>query len=151
MFLVLGLRLLGKRELGQMNVYDLVLIVVIGNAVQNAMMNNDNSLGGGIVAVVVLLLMNRGLNELIVRNKKVEEVMVGEPVLLVSHGKIIKKSVEREGITHEQLEAACREHGIEKVSDCQMMVLEVDGSISVVPTGDGVKRTRRHFKAVRLP
>src|SRR5580692_5792815 len=83
-FLIAGLRLLGKRELGQMSLYDLVLIIILGNAVQNAMINNDNTLGGGIVAATVLLILNRILNELTVRSKWAERLMVGEPVLVVS-------------------------------------------------------------------
>src|SRR5580658_11354391 len=71
-FLVIGLRLLGKRELGQMNIYDLVLIIVLGNAVQNAMMNNDNSLVGGLIASTVLLVMNRILAAVIRRSRRVE-------------------------------------------------------------------------------
>src|ERR1700691_3858764 len=71
-FLIAGLRLLGKRELGQMTLYDLVLIVVLGNAVQNAMMNNDNSLCGGLIASTVLLSSNRLLNMALRRSKKLE-------------------------------------------------------------------------------
>ena len=150
-FLVAGLRLLGKRELGQMNVFDLVLLVVLGNAVQNAMMNNDNTLGGGLIASVTLLGLNRLLNIVIKRSKKVETALIGDPLLLVNHGKPIRSHMLKECITDEQLAAACREHGLEDVAQAQMMVLEVDGSISVVPVGGDVRRTRRHFKAVRLP
>src|SRR6202045_5036506 len=75
--LVAGLRLLGKRELGQMSLYDLVLIVILGNAVQNAMIDNDNTLVGGIIAATVLLLINRLLNALIARSSRVEQVLIG--------------------------------------------------------------------------
>src|SRR5580698_817234 len=79
LFLIVGLRLLGKRELGQMNIFDLVLIIVLGNSVQNAMMNNDNSLVGGLIAATVLLIVNRLFNILLQRSKKLERVMVGHP------------------------------------------------------------------------
>src|ERR1700676_873286 len=82
--LVAGLRLFGKRELGQMSLYDLVLIIILGNAVQNAMIDNDNTLGGGIIAATVLLLINRLLNALIVRSSMVEQALIGQPSLLVS-------------------------------------------------------------------
>src|SRR5580692_9764110 len=75
--LIAGLRLLGKRELGQMSLYDLVLIIILGNAVQNAMIDNDNTLVGGIIAAAVLLLLNRLLNAVIVRSPKVEQTLIG--------------------------------------------------------------------------
>src|SRR5215469_16734943 len=85
-FLVVGLRLLGKRELGQMNIFDLILLIVLGNAVQNAMMNNDNSLCGGLVAATVLLVVNRLFNVFMKRSRRIERAMVGEPILLVHGG-----------------------------------------------------------------
>lgn len=150
-FLIVGLRLLGKREMGQMNVYDLVLIVILGNAVQNAMMNNDNSLVGGLIAAVVLLLSNRLLNMVLRRSKKFERAMVGQPVLLLNGGVPIESRLEREGISHEQLMAALREHGLSRPEQAHLCVLEVDGSISVVPEDSQVLRTHRRFKSLRLP
>src|SRR5579862_1061013 len=79
-FLIAGLRLMGKRELGQMTIYDLVMIVVLGNAVQNAMINNDNSLCGGLISATTLLILNRLFNLTIVHWKTAEKLMVGEPV-----------------------------------------------------------------------
>jgi uncharacterized membrane protein YcaP (DUF421 family) len=150
-FLVGGLRLLGKRELGQMNPYDLVLVVVLGNAVQNGMMNNDNSLLGGLIAATVLLVANKTFTVMMQRSTRLEHWMVGHPVLIVSEGKVIAAQMKREGITLEQLEQALREHGFCRAQDAQMCVLEVDGSISVVPRQDGVRKTRPRFKGLRLP
>jgi uncharacterized membrane protein YcaP (DUF421 family) len=150
-FLVAGLRLLGKRELGQMSLYDLVLIIILGNAVQNAMINNDNTLGGGIVAAVVLLVLNRALNALIVRSKRAERALVGEPVMFVHDGHTIPDRMKRQGITEEQLDAALREHGIDDLADVALAVLEVDGSISVVPRQATILRSRRHYRGLRLP
>lgn len=150
-FLIAGLRLLGKRELGQMTIYDLVLIVVLGNAVQNAMMNNDNSLGGGLIAATVLLCANRLLNLLIRRSHRIEKAMVGSASLILNKGKPITARMEREGITLDQLKTALREHGLTKLDQAQIAVLEVDGSISVVPKEAGILRSKRHFKALRVP
>src|ERR1700682_6304223 len=86
LFLILGLRLLGKRELGQMNIYDLVLIIVLGNAVQNAMMNGDNTLVGGLVAATVLLVANKLFGLLMHRSVKFERTMVGQPMLILING-----------------------------------------------------------------
>jgi len=150
-FLIVGLRLLGKRELGQMSLYDLVLIIILGNAVQNAMINNDNTLGGGVVAAIVLLVMNRVVNAVIARSKPVERALVGEPVLFVRNGKVLQQTMQREGITRDQLDAALRVHGISSLEGVHMCVLEVDGSISVVPRGSTVLKTRHHYRGLRLP
>src|SRR5436305_5595335 len=89
LFLVGGLRILGKRELGQMNIYDLVLIIVLANAVQNAMVGNDSTLVGGIVAAVTLLLLNRLFSFVMARSDRLEKFMVGEPMLIVNDGQIL--------------------------------------------------------------
>ncbi len=150
-FLVLGLRLLGKRELGQMNIYDLVLIIVLANAVQNAMVGDDNSLGGGLVSAMTLLALNRLFSLAMTRSTKLEHAMIGNPMLIVKDGKMIESRCRREGITRDQVMAALREHGMLNLHDAQMCVLEVDGTISVVSKQADVQRTRRHFKALRLP
>jgi uncharacterized membrane protein YcaP (DUF421 family) len=150
-FLVAGLRLFGKRELGQMSVYDLVLIVVLGNAVQNAMINNDNTLGGGVVAATVLLLLNRALNVLIARSARVERALVGEPVVIVSDGVPLEAAMRRQGITRDELDAALREHGYESLEGVHAVILEVDGTMSVIPRQSTITKTRRHYRGLRLP
>jgi len=149
--LIIGLRLLGKRELGQMSLYDFVMVVILGNAVQNAMLGTDVTLGGGLVAAVVLLLMNKGFNELIRASRRVEHLLVGEPVLILHDGAVLEDGMKKNGISMDQLMAALREHGYEKVDDVHLAVLEVDGTISIVPEGAPVHRTKRHFKQLRLP
>lgn len=149
-FLIAGLRLLGRRELGQMTIYDLVLIVVLANAVQNAMVGSDTSLLGGLVAALTLLLLNRGFTLLLVRFPELEHRVIGEPLVIVSDGRTIPQRLKQEGVSHEQLQAALREHGIERVEDARLCVLEVDGTISVVPRDSKVHRTRRHFRSLRV-
>jgi uncharacterized membrane protein YcaP (DUF421 family) len=150
LFLIAGLRLLGKRELGQMSVYDLVLIVVIANAVQNAMVGPDNSLGGGLVAAATLLLMNRGLTWLLLQRRGFRHWMLGDPVLIVRDGHLLPDAMRREGITRDHVLAAMREHGIGDLGDVQMAVLEVDGAISIVPKDASVQRTHRRFRGLRV-
>jgi uncharacterized membrane protein YcaP (DUF421 family) len=150
-FLIVGLRVMGKRELGQMTIYDLVLIVVLGNAVQNAMINNDNSLCGGLISATTLLILNRLFNLTILHWKPAEKLMVGEPVLILKDGKLIERAMQHEGVTRDQLLAALREHGFNKPDEAAMAVLEVDGSISVMPLGGKTYRTKRHYRALRLP
>lgn len=149
-FLVLGLRLLGKRELGQMTIYDFVLIVVLANAVQNAMVGDDTTLVGGIVAALTLLVMNRAFTWLLTRVPWLERGLVGEPLLLVNNGHVLWDRLRREGLTLEQVMAALREHGVDKLSDVRMAVLEVDGTISIVPMEATVHRTRHRVRALRV-
>jgi uncharacterized membrane protein YcaP (DUF421 family) len=149
-FLVVGLRVFGKRELGQLSLYDLVLVIILGNAVQNAMINNDNTLGGGVVAATVLLVLNWVLNRFVLRSRRAEHLLVGEPVLVVHDGKPIQDRMAREGITMDELMAALREHGLDGLSDVHLAVLESDGTISVVPRTAEVLKTRRHYRGLRL-
>ncbi|HSO94564.1 MAG TPA: YetF domain-containing protein [Acidimicrobiia bacterium] len=149
-FLIVGLRVLGKRELGQLSLYDLVMVIILGNAVQNAMINNDNTLGGGLVAATVLLLLNWGLNRVITHSRTAERALVGDPILIVHDGKPLRDRMQRQGITMDQLMAALREHGVDDVTDVHMAVLESDGTISVVPAGTTVLKTRRHYRGLRL-
>ncbi len=150
LFIVVGLRLLGKRELGQMSVSDLVLIVVIANSVQNAMVGKDTSLGGGLVAAVTLLALNRFFTFLTVRSDRLRVLFVGEPVLIVRDGKLLQAPMQREGVTREHVLAAMREHGIADLENVQMAVLELDGSISIVPRESKVQRTHHRFRGVRV-
>src|SRR3954452_18583413 len=103
LFLVGGLRLLGKRELGQMNIYGLVLIIVLANAVQNAMVGEDNTLLGGIAAATTLLVLNRILTLVMLHSPRVERALVGQPVLICNDGHLLLDRMHREGITREQI------------------------------------------------
>ncbi len=148
--MILGLRLLGKRELGQLSVYDLVLIIVISNSVQNAMVGNDSTLLGGLVAALTLLIMNRVFTWLMVQNGTVRKWLEGDPTLIVWDGKLLKAQMQKEGITSMHVLAAMREHGIGDLDKVQMAVLEVDGSISIVPKEAQIHRTHRRLKGIRV-
>jgi len=150
LFLVVGLRLLGKSELGQMTTYDLVLVVPLANSVQNAMVGPDTTLVGGLVAAATLLSVNRLLTFLLVRYPGLEQRLVGEPVLIVRNGRLLLDQMRKSGMTPELVMAAMREHGIGRLDDVRMSVLEVDGTVSVVPKEAIVRRTRRHFRALRI-
>jgi uncharacterized membrane protein YcaP (DUF421 family) len=151
LFLILGLRLLGLRELGQMSVYDLVLIIVIANSVQNAMVGQDTSLGGGLVAALTLLLLNRMFTWLIVHHPEIRRWMLGEPILIVRNGQLLESAMRKEGVTRDHVLAAMREHGVDKLANVQMAVLEVDGTLSIVPKDSQVQRTRRRLRGIRIP
>lgn len=146
---LVGLRLAGKREIGQLTVFDLVVLLLLSNAVQNAMVGADSSLLGGLIAAVVLLLLNAGVAQLRLRSTRLRHLVEGTPTVLVLHGQIILRGMQQEGLDEEMLEAALREHGVAKVSEVEMAVLETDGSISVVPAGQETKRVRHPLKYLR--
>lgn len=141
--ILLGLRLAGKREIGQMTVFDLVVLLLLADAVQNAMVGPDTSLGGGLLAAIVLLVLNALVARLRLRWPVLRRVVEGSPTLLVLHGEVLTDHIKRERLDEETLEAALREHGVGDLSDVEMAVLEIDGSISVVPVGGTTKHVKR--------
>jgi uncharacterized membrane protein YcaP (DUF421 family) len=147
--ILVGLRLAGKREIGQLTVFDLVVLLLISNAVQNAMVGQDASLTGGIIAAVVLLILNALVSLLRLRSVRLRRLVEGSPTVLILHGEVIEDHMRREGLDADTLEAALREHGVAKIGDVEMAVLETDGSISVVPQGSGTKRVRKPLKYLR--
>lgn len=126
------LRLFGKRELGQMAPFDLVVILLIANAVQNAMVGPDSSLTGGLVAALALLCANWTVNRLTLRSMRLHSLVIGMPVVLISQGQYIDINLEKEGLTREEVMTAMREHGVRQIEDVELAVLEVDGMISFV-------------------
>ncbi len=145
---LVGLRLSGKREVGQMTIFDLVVLLLIANAVQNAMNGGDNSLLGGLAAAATLLVINAVLAQLRLRSPMLRKLIEGSPTLLVLHGEPIEAHMRREGIDEDTLEAALREHGVESIEQAEMVVLEIDGSMSVVPSSSTFHRIK---KPIRYP
>ncbi len=145
--IVFGLLLLGKKELSQISVTDLVFILLISNAVQNAMVGDNTTLSGGLVAAGVLFLLNFTFRRLNYKSKSIRKVIEGEPVLLIYEGKLQSRNLEKESITEEELMAALREHGVDRVEEVKLAMLEIDGNISVV-SKDFVNRTK-HKKHVK--
>jgi uncharacterized membrane protein YcaP (DUF421 family) len=138
-----GFRLLGKRELGQMTVFDLVLILLISNAVQNAMVGPDSSLQGGLVAAAVLLVANRLAAEARLRSPLLDRLFEGRSTVLVEHGKLVTGELRRQRVAEEDLEVAMREHGIASLEQVELAVLETDGTISIVPVTSPMLRSHR--------
>lgn len=143
--IVVGLILLGKKELSQISITDLVFILLISNAVQNAMVGDNTTLEGGLVAAAVLLLLNFIMRKLIVKSKSARTILEGDPVLLIYQGKLNKKNLDKESITLEELMAALREHGVSSIEEVKLAMLEIDGNISVV-SKDFVERTSHKHK-----
>jgi len=144
------LRVAGKRELGQLTSFDLVVILVIANSVQNAMNGGDNSLLGGIIAATTLT----GANVVVARYGEyipfLRKVLAGEPTLLLQDGKPIEEHLKRESVTVEEIETAARQHGIPDLDGVSAAILEPDGSISIISKeGQRVHRTPRRFRQFR--
>lgn len=127
---LLGVRLSGKREVGQMTPFDLVLLLLISNSVQNAMTGPDTSVLGGVAAAATLLLLNYAVGELSGINRRFRKMVQGEPTLLIHDGKINSEHMKREHISMDELQRALREHGISTCGEVALAVLEVDGAIS---------------------
>ena len=145
----LGVRLTGKRQTGEMNVHDLLLVLVIANAVQNALVGGDDTLVGGLVSAATLLVVNRAITEAVERFPWLDRRMSGEPVILVSEALPRWKVMQREGVTRDELFAALRQHGIGELDGVRLAVLEVDGTISVVPKEATVHRVRHRVRGLR--
>jgi uncharacterized membrane protein YcaP (DUF421 family) len=144
------LRLAGKRELGQMTPFDLVVILVIANAVQNAMTGGDNSLVGGLLAATTLTVVNIAVGRWGSQVPFFRRLVASEPTLLLRDGKPLKEALLKERIDVEELEMAARQHGIAELKDVAAAVLEEDGSISIIPKeGTTVRRSPRHLRQFR--
>lgn len=144
-----GLRLAGKRELGQMTVFDLVIVLLIANAVQNAMVGPDFSVQGGLLAAAALLAANRLVAMLRIHGGTWGRLIEGTPTVLVEDGQTIEPHPRKEGLERAELEMVVREHGIERLADVKLAVLETDGSISIVPISSPVVRTKKHVRQLR--
>ncbi|HTA25005.1 MAG TPA: YetF domain-containing protein [Terriglobales bacterium] len=125
-----GVRLSGKREVGQMTPFDLTLLLLISNAVQNAMTGPDTSLAGGVVAASTLLILNYFVAEVSGGNRRFRKFVEGQPSLMVHDGEAITAHMAKEHVSLDELQRAMREHGIASLKDVALAVLEVDGSIS---------------------
>jgi uncharacterized membrane protein YcaP (DUF421 family) len=139
----IGLRLFGKREIGQFTLFDLVLLLLVANALQPAITGPDTSLTGGIIVIVVLLLVNRAVAFLRTRIPALDNLIEPLPTTLAREGRWLAGNVHKEGLTVQECEMAMREHGIDKVQDVKLAVLEEDGSISVVGKDSDLNTSRR--------
>ena len=151
LLVLVGIRISGKREVGQMTPFDLTLLLLISNSVQNAMTGPDTSLAGGAVAATTLLILNYVVAELSGGNRRFRKFIQGQPSLLVHDGQVIESHMAKEHVSMDELERSLREHGVATYKDAALAVLEVDGSISVLkyddiePTATTHLNRRRRF------
>src|SRR5271166_835069 len=150
LLVLIGVRLSGKREVGQMTPFDLTLLLLLSNSVQNAMTGPDTSLVGGVVAASTLLLLNYLIGTLSGVNRGFRRVVQGEPSLLIHDGTTIQSHMAREHVSMDELERALREHGIAQCSDVALAVLEVDGSISCLKYDESKPDAKTHLARRRF-
>ena len=138
-FLLIGLRLAGKRELAQLNAFDLIVLLTLSNTVQNAIIGNDNSVSGGVIGATTLLTINYIVVRLAHRFRRFDRLIEGRADVLIREGKIVRGHLERELITHAQLVAAAHKQGIASLHEVERCVLEPTGTITFIekrPTAD---------------
>ncbi len=131
-FLIVLLRLTGKRQIGQLAPFDLVLLLVLSNAVQNSMNGGDNSLVGGLVSAATLVALNYGIGYATFKSKRLEALIEGRPHVIIHNGRIFEDVRRRANLTHHELSAALRRAGCSCAEEVQAAILENNGSISVV-------------------
>ena len=148
--LLVALRVFGKREVGQFTIFDLVFVLLVANALQPAMTGPDYSLTGGLALIVSLVGANFIVGQLD-RVPAIHRLFTPAPSVVIKDGKYLKSTMDREGITEDEIEMAIREHGVEGAKDVKLAVLEADGSISVVSTDAKTPRRRRRVRFIRRP
>jgi uncharacterized membrane protein YcaP (DUF421 family) len=149
---ILVLRAFGKRELGQFTIFDLALLLLAANALQPAMTGPDTSVGGGLVILATIFALNWLTAMVRERVPFARRLLESAPTVLARDGAWLEPAVEAEDVDQDDLEAALREHGIARIEDAQLVVLEGDGSISVVPKESDVEalKRRRRIRARRI-
>lgn len=151
-FMLVAIRVIGKKELSQLNTSDLILILLISNSVQNAMVGSDSSLLGGLAAAASLFGLNYIIKLVLFKNNKLQQVMEGDATLLIYKGIVQYQNLEKEKITLSELHAVIREHGLSEFEDVGLSMLERDGNISVI-AGDMDKQRvykRRKYLSKKL-
>ena len=134
--LVAGIRIFGKQDVGGLTLIDLVMVLLLGNAVQNAMTNGSGNLGVGLVSAGVLLVLDRLMGFLFVRRPWIEKKLLGEPTVIGVNGRLDERTMRREDVERDDVLTAVREMGLSELSQIRLAVLEPDGTISVIPRED---------------
>jgi uncharacterized membrane protein YcaP (DUF421 family) len=132
LFLIAALRLLGRRQMGQLTVLDLVIIILLGSAVETAMIGGDTSLIAGLVSATTLLVTNRLLTRLVSRSRRLRRIIIGSPILLVHNGHFVEEHLKKAGLVDADVLEAIRERGFSGPEELKFAVMEIDGSINAV-------------------
>jgi uncharacterized membrane protein YcaP (DUF421 family) len=149
-FLVISLRLSGKRELVQLNPFDLVVLLTLSNTVQNAIIGEDNSVLGGVIAATSLLVTNYLVVRFLYDHRKIDQFVEGKADVLVENGKVLAQNLKKELITMAQLEAAARKQGFETLAEVQQCILEPGGTLAFLGKKPGTEDVRHQELLTRL-
>lgn len=143
-FMIIALRIFGKKELSQLNTTDAILILLISNAVQNAMVGSNTSLLGGLIAAGALFFINFVLKITMYKFSNFSAFIQEKPEILIHNGTLDFKTLSKLNISSEELKEAMREHGVEYFADVKLAMLEIDGTISIISGDKNIKQT--HYK-----
>ena len=145
-FIISALRVFGKKELAQLSIIDLVFILLISNSVQNAMVGNDTSLQGGIAAALGLFICNFIFKLLLRRSPRFGKLVQGEKIVVVLDGKLLQHGLQQSMMSLEEVQMAVREHGVKDIGEADLIVLEVDGNITVLSKNYSHKTVKKRKK-----
>ena len=140
LFLFAAFKISGRRSLAQLTTFDFIVLLIISNVVQNAMIGKDDSVTGGLIGAGAIFVLNWGIAEAAFRSRKAEHMIDGVPRVLIHHGRIVEKNLEKERISHEELEAALRHQGIGSLSEVRIAVLEASGGLSIIKEEHPLKK-----------
>ena len=149
LFIIIAIRMFGKKELAQLSIIDLVFILLISNAVQNAMVGSDSSLAGGLVAATSLFIVNYLFKYILYRFPKLSHVVQGADIMLIYKGQLNLANMNKARITRDELAEAVREHGVSEIRKVDLAVLEIDGNISII-SNDFKRRTVKKRKSHKI-
>ncbi|MEP6592820.1 MAG: YetF domain-containing protein [Acidobacteriota bacterium] len=149
-FLVISLRLAGKRELAQLNPFDLVVLLTLSNTVQNAIIGNDNSITGGIIGAISLLVANYAVVRFLYRHERLDRLIEGDPVVLINDGRLQEDSCTAELVTHAELEAAAHKQGFASLDEVERAVLEPGGVLALFGRKPDLETMRMDELVARL-
>ncbi|OXA73825.1 hypothetical protein B0A56_13085 [Flavobacterium columnare NBRC 100251 = ATCC 23463] len=147
-FMIITLQLFGKKELSQLNTADVILILLISNSVQNAMVGSDTSLLGGLTAALALFIINMVFKKAMIKSNVIKNLITSKPEILIHDGITDYKTLTRLGITLEELEQAIREHGIEHFDSVKLAMFETNGTISVISGENNLVQTKHRRKHI---
>jgi uncharacterized membrane protein YcaP (DUF421 family) len=150
-FLLAAFRLTGKRQVGQLSPFDLVVLLIISNVLQNAAIGDETTLTGGLIGAVTILVLNWAVTEVTYRSKRARRILETEPTMLIHNGRVLHANLERERITMDELHAALRRNGLVEPSQVRYAVLEENGNVSVIPLDAAAKPTPAPDAGPRRP
>lgn len=148
LFMLMAIRIFGKKELSQLNTADIILILLISNSVQNAMVGSNSSLQGGLVAALVLFVLNFILKKIMYKSKSINDLLEDKPVILIHDGILDFKALAKLEITSQELEEVIREHGVQHFTEVKLAMMEIDGNISVISEDKKNLKQTKHKRRI---